>query len=65
MRPGSSRSRRPGRSAVRRDDDTDLDYYDTLAGKFWRLDAEPGQAIHSDEPGQPGRSPAITHNNTP
>jgi hypothetical protein len=34
MRPRSSRSRRPGRSAVRRDDDTDLDYHDTLADKF-------------------------------
>jgi hypothetical protein len=34
MRPRSSRSRRPGRSAVRRDDDTDLDYHDTLAVKF-------------------------------
>jgi hypothetical protein len=34
MRPGSSRSRRPGGSAVRRDDDTDLDYHDILAGNF-------------------------------
>jgi hypothetical protein len=34
MGPGSSRSRRPGRSAVRRDDDTNLDYHDTLAAKF-------------------------------
>jgi hypothetical protein len=34
MRPGSSRSRRPGRSAVRGDDDIDLDYHDSLAGNF-------------------------------
>jgi hypothetical protein len=34
MAPGFCRSRRPCRSAVRRDDDTDLDYHDTLAGKF-------------------------------
>ena len=31
MRPSPSRSRRPGRSAVRRDDDTDLDHHDTPA----------------------------------
>jgi hypothetical protein len=64
MRPGSSRSRRPGRSAVRRDDDTDLDYHDSGRHVSGAPMLSPAQRTHSDE-AQPGARPAITHNNAP
>ena len=47
MRPRSSRSRRSGRSAVRRDDNTDLDYHDTLADKAADCSAWPKSAFAS------------------
>ena len=64
MRPGFSRSRRPGRSAVRRDDDTDLDYHDSGRHVSGAPTLSPGQGIRSDE-AQPRAPPAITHNNAP
>ena len=50
---------------VRRDDDTDLDYYDTLACKFLAPHAEPRQGTTATNPGSRAPLPAITHNNAP
>jgi hypothetical protein len=64
IRPSLRRGRGPAAPQSCKDDDTGLDYYDTLAGDIWRPRAEPGSRPAAAPRRPDGRS-AIGHHNAP